>query len=210
MVDPGFQWKYAWITGGSVFFISSVMGTMLYAVLHHQAKLRALNPGTLTPDVATMVLVYGVAFGLIPAVAVAYFSVRLTHRICGPLYVLNGYIAELGQGRLPVTRRLRRADEFKPLHESFAAAIRNMRTARRRELTSLIEATGFVRALTGQVEPSQDDRVAALLDVLDSLSQSTAYALGERSSDTVEDPPSTRTESNASPQAVETLAEVHV
>lgn len=140
VVNSAFQWKYAATVSLLVFVISSVVSTVLYAVLHHQTRLRMMNPETYTAEVAMVVLGFALGFSLLTAGGVGVWCLLATHRICGPLYVFERYVRELAQGRFPNVRPLRKKDEFKELHAALADAVETLKSARQNELSVVHKA----------------------------------------------------------------------
>lgn len=140
VVNAAFQWKYAATVSLLVFVISSVVSTVLYAVLHHQTRMRMMNPESYTAEVAMVVLCFALGFSLLTAGGVGVWCLLATHRICGPLVVFERYMRELAQGRFPTVRPLRKKDEFKELHDALAGAVETLKAARQNELTVVQEA----------------------------------------------------------------------
>lgn len=139
IINPSFQWKYAGLTALIVFFVSSIIATVLYSVLHHQARMRLIDPEHYTAEVTMVILIFAVGFSALTAGGVALWSLVITHRIAGPLYVLDKHFCQLAGGRLPTVRGLRRKDEFKELMVSFSQAVESLRQNQRMELQVLDE-----------------------------------------------------------------------
>ncbi len=137
VVSPGFQWRYAMLLAGTVFVTSSILSVVMFAVLHHQARMRLINPQNATVEVGAAMLCFCVGLSGLMAAIVALGSLAFTHRMCGPLTVLKRYFDELSEGRLPVVRRLRRRDEFKELMASFASTVECMEKRRQTAVGAL-------------------------------------------------------------------------
>ena len=70
-------------------------------------------------EVPLVVIGFGVAFSLVTAGTLGVWSFIVSHRICGPLFVIERFIGELASGRFPKLRPLRQKDEFKSFYASF-------------------------------------------------------------------------------------------
>lgn len=192
VINPSFQWKYAGMTAMTVFFVSSIIATVLYSVLHHQARMRLIDPENYTAEVTQVILIFAVGFSALTSGGVALWSLVVTHRICGPLYVLDGYLSELAGGRLPNVRALRRKDEFKELMSTFSRAVASVRENKQMELAVLDEmaklANENVADPTGRQQALQTIAAKA-----ETLARQTRTFLGEDAHDAAPTP-STPTE----------------
>lgn len=56
---------------------------------------------------------------MIQSLIIFYLLVKRTHRISGPVFLLNRYIDELKNGNKPVIRPLRENDDFQDLFDNF-------------------------------------------------------------------------------------------
>ena len=81
----------------------------------------------------------------------------MTHRIGGPLYVLQKQFEELCQGRIPKPRRLRKRDEFKELfatYKEFVGSYASRQNRQREKIEGVMKTLRSLRA-SGAI-PSQD------------------------------------------------------
>ena len=69
----------------------------------------------------------------------------ITHRVCGPIYVMHGHLTSLLDGRYPVTRQLRPKDEFRATFELFTEVVESLRKRDADELEKLTQAIGAAR-----------------------------------------------------------------
>jgi len=169
VINPGFQLKYAGTIAVSVFLISSIIGSILYGVLHHQARLRVLNPGADTAEVATVVLLFGLAFAAVAAAGVGAWAVLITHRICGPIFLFERWLSEVAEGRIPKLRPLRQRDEFKDFHQTFASAIGALASRKEAELAVFEELSQLVKTASsgdGLARRRALDSLAAQIEAL--------------------------------------------
>ena len=179
IINTTFQWKMAGVLCVGVFLLSILLSCVLYGVLHQQARMRAVQPETYTASVTGVMLFFGIAFGVISAAAVGLWSLTMTHRICGPLFVLERHFVELGRGRFPNTRRLRSRDEFKAFYASFVRAVDAMKATKRAELHAINEALNELRVCRLADESSVRDCIRAVGVHLTTLQKATAESLGE-------------------------------
>ncbi len=184
IVDPAFQWRYAITIALTVFLITSVMSSVLYGLLHHQARQRFVQPETYTAEVAFVVLFAALGFSAVTAAGVGIWSVISTHRICGPLYVLERYLAELAEGRVPSPRALRKKDEFKNLYRIFSRAMNTLKVKKQAELTTLTEALERARSAIDDTDEARKRALEVLASRLETLQGEAAAALGEKVAET--------------------------
>lgn len=179
IVDAGFQWRHAITIGLMVFFTTSTMSSLLYAVLHHQARLRFVNPDTYTGEVTLVVLFAALAFSMVTAGGVVIWCVIATHRICGPLLVMERYLGQLAEGCFPSPRPLRRKDEFKGLYQVFSHTIQSLKTRKKREFAALTEALESAKSAMGGDNEACRGAVGSLVSRLEKLRNEAAKCLGD-------------------------------
>jgi len=196
IINPGFQWKYATVIALFVFLFTAIISCVLYGLLHHQARMRAINPVGYVSDVAPVIIFFCVVFGAVTAGGVGIWSAFASQRICGPLYVLERYLLELVQGRFPSCRPLRRKDEFKELYAVFARAVETMKERKQQELTTLIRASNIARAALTSDDESRRHALRTLAEDLEKMRRATAESLGERSDSAPRTPSLRNSESN--------------
>ena len=56
VVNPAFQWKYAALIGGSVFFVATFICVVMFGVMHHQARERVINPAGAFIDLYILII----------------------------------------------------------------------------------------------------------------------------------------------------------
>lgn len=178
VINAAFQWRYAITIGLTVFFITSTMSSVLYTVLHNQARQRLIHPGTSSGEVALVVLFAAIAFSAVTAGGVALWSLIATHRMCGPLFVLERYLTELAGGRLPTPRPLRRKDEFKELYRSFSRAIETLKARKQADLALLTEALGSAKSALDGDDESRRRELKSLVLHMEKMHKAVADDLG--------------------------------
>ena len=178
IINPEFQWKYAFTIALTVFLVSSIISAVLYGVLHHQARMRVIHPETYTTNIATTILYFALGISAVASGGVALWSVLVTHRICGPLFVLDRYFRELAQGRLPTIRALRRKDEFKSLFHSFAGAVDALKERKQVEVATLNEMVVVARNGLNR-DDGQREALECIATRLEVLRREASQCLGE-------------------------------
>jgi hypothetical protein len=178
-INPGFQWRYALLAGLIVFFVAVIMCAAMYGVLYDQARARTLALAPASPWENTISLVgFAGAFALVMSAAFGLWGVLVSHRICGPLYVMQQYFEQLAGGRLPQMRGLRRKDEFKALYESMRFAVGKLREQRATDLNGVCESLDLVNSIQTGQETVRAQALSALRDRLDALQKDASAALG--------------------------------
>jgi hypothetical protein len=131
IVDARFQWKYTLIITALGAGVASIMGGFLYKAYGENTRLLdlegnvALQQEMMRND--QIFLLYLIVFVLVMGVALAFFGLVVTHRISGPLHILQRYLSVLATGRYPDLRPLRKHDELHDFFVSFEEAVHGMR-----------------------------------------------------------------------------------
>lgn len=153
IVNPKVQWKYALTLGSAVFLVSSILSCTLFAALHEQARHRVMFPHSETANVGLLILLAAFGFSVLTAGVVGFWMVITTHRICGPLFLLDRYFRQLADGQLPKLRPLRRKDEFKELFRTFGRVVDRVREDKQAELALVDRALA-----TAQIDPFVNEK----------------------------------------------------
>jgi len=158
IINAKFQIKYAATIMIGVFLGSSLVSFLLYGLLYHQARQRLLHlaPSNVMENTYAIIL-FAAAFSMLMAVALGAWSIIMTHRIGGPLYVLQKQLEELAQGRIPKPRRLRKNDEFRELFATFKEFVGWYASRRKRQTENIDAVMKQLRALRASgAAPIQD------------------------------------------------------
>jgi HAMP domain-containing protein len=161
LVNPMFQLRYACVLTVAIFISSSLLSTVLFGILHQQARLRQAYPGVST-QVSLVILLAALGFAALTATGVACWWFVVSRRVCGPLIVMERWLNELGAGRLPDLRPLRRNDEFKEFYAAFSKMVKHLKVRKQAELA---EFTSALRAACSTADADEQ----ALRDALDTL-----------------------------------------
>jgi len=190
IINSAFQWKYALTIAVSVFLIVSLISSVLYGLLHHQARQRLIHPESYTAEVTLVMVLFGAALSTITAAAVGVWCLVVTHRICGPLYLLENKFIELANGHIPQLRALRSKDEFKELFAAFGTAVDSMKVRKQAELTRLTKALTVARSALNADDETRKDTLLTIAGHLDALRSAAAETLGECRQEPAAPPPS--------------------
>ena len=172
IINPSFQWKFSGWLMAVVFAATASTGTILLYFLeaHVRARTLSADPRSQSHTVA-LLCAFALVFAVVTTVAFGVWSFMLTHRFCGPLFVIGGYLRELREGRYPSCRSLRSNDEFRDFYAEFSQTVDAMRERRR------IEVAALERAL--KIATSADAGSRADQAVLDRLAAEVAEARNE-------------------------------
>jgi hypothetical protein len=86
------------------------------------------------------ITVYALTATALISALLTLFGLVATHRVAGPIFVMNRYLKYLGEGRIPVTRPLRKNDELKDFYASLMVVIEQLRRQATEEAAELAAA----------------------------------------------------------------------
>lgn len=180
LINPSFQWKFAFWIVVDVFAICSFMGLLLFGILERNVRWRILHPETShVAETALVVIGFSLLFATVAAVALGLWSVIITHRFCGPLSVIGRSLSELAEGRLPKQRPLRKKDEFKDFYAHYWSTVDALTVAKRTDLATLTEILAAVRSATDADDEARKRALDRAVVHLERMRKVTATALGE-------------------------------
>lgn len=187
IINAAFQWKYTLSIVLGVFIASSLLSSVLFGVLNERARAAVLNHPN-PSEVATMasapvILAAGLAFAALLGAGLGLWAMIVTHRIYGPIFVIEGLLGVLARGRFPDRRPLRKKDEFKGFYDAFWRSIESLKALKRSDLKKLTESLALAKsALDGQGSTGTD-MLESLVSRLESMRAECARALGVESSE---------------------------
>lgn len=179
ILKPAFQWKYTVATVVLVFCVSLIVSAEAYGILYHQARSQALyQPAVTGGEMVGSLVLLAAVLASIPALALGLWSIIVTHRMCGPLFVLERYLSELIDGRFPKRRPLRKKDEFKDFYEVFWQAMHTLEHAKRSDLNTVTEIRDLARLAAQADDESRKSAVEVIHTRSETFCAETARALG--------------------------------
>lgn len=183
MVNAVFQWKYTILVILGVFFTSAVMSSLLFGVLHQQARQAVLHQAI--PDALPLgrgfaiVFLSAAAFSAVLSIAFGFWTMIITHRIYGPVYVLERFVSELADGRFPKYRPLRKKDEFKEFYDAFWRAVASLKESKRAEVAALSEAIRMARSAAQGDDEQRKKAMGLMVKQLEAIRKQSVTYLGE-------------------------------
>lgn len=129
-IEPSFQLRFisrtflfilvgSLITAGSVYYTAwSELGDKLAAV-YPQGRLLAIFTKVNLQVLASLVLALPILL---------YISMRISHRIAGPIYRIKKELAEIAKGRLDTQVKLRQRDEMQDVAQSINQMLAGLRS----------------------------------------------------------------------------------
>ncbi len=178
VINPKLQWRFAAMIGLTVFVMTFIASAILFTVLYNHARARVISPEASLTSLGTMVFVFAAIFALLSAGALGLWTVLFTHRICGPLYVLQGYFVELTNGLFPRPRPLRKKDEIKEFYDLFARTVDSLRSRKQQQLNALARALHTAAAADPDDLPSCRAALDQVINELEPIRGEAANALG--------------------------------
>jgi hypothetical protein len=176
LVDRGFQLKYVALLMGWGVVLAALFGLWTYQA-HHQALEAVVHDAAQQQLLrrSDRQLVWALAgIGALSAAALGLVAFIMSHRIAGPLHVMDHYLTLLGEGRYPTARALRRHDELKRFHARFVHATDLLKERDARSLRATEEAIAAMR----RALPWAPD-LASAIDSLEREAALRREALGE-------------------------------
>lgn len=148
LIDRPFQLKY-------IFMLASIgAGSIgLFGVLVWWAHTAALEAGSGSEGFAGMTILWLTVLAVVgTAVALGLFGLVFTHRVAGPVHVMNLYVEALAAGHYPRLRPLRKYDELKKFFDRFSHAVERIRSREADEAQTLARALAVFQPLATSEE----------------------------------------------------------
>lgn len=164
IVDSKFQLKYTAIIMAVAAVVSTALGYFLWnAHQEMNAMLATLTDSalgdSLNADDAGRIWTMVVAFLVGEVVILGLLGIFVTHRVCGPIFVLRQHLSTLNKGRYPALRPLRSRDEFVDAFQTFAEFVTSLKQRDEAEAKALA-------VLVDQAKERGDDDAVAILERL--------------------------------------------
>lgn len=122
IIDRAFQLKYTLMVVAFTVVVSLSYMTMVYLVHSEvQRDIESYCNATVALELlerSKAILGYTLAGTLLISLLLTALGIVATHRIAGPVFVMNRYLGVLASGRIPTMRALRKNDELKTLYSN--------------------------------------------------------------------------------------------
>jgi len=179
IVNSSFQWKYSLSIAIAVLVVSTLLSSIQFGMLHQQARLRAASPESYFANITTTMYLFSAGFAALTAMGICAWSIIVTHRICGPLFILERYFRELGENRIPKVRPLRKKDELKELFATFTTSMLKLREQRLREKQAIEATMEKLEILITNCDEQRRPGLEQAKGELDQLCRDITTSLGE-------------------------------
>ncbi len=171
IVDRRFQFKYTVL----IVLIAAVVSTLLgYLLLRAYQEMNAIIQISeeigerLNADDARFVFQLSIGFLVAEVFVLGVMGLLITHRVCGPIFVVQKHLATILDGAYPNVRSLRAGDEFKDMFQNFSDVVDLLRKRDQEEhdrLKSVLasaQAKGMSAEDTATLKQLVDERASRL------------------------------------------------
>jgi len=172
IVDRRFQFKYTAIIVTVAAVVSTALGAFLFQSYQEMndivATLTSAEIGaSLDTEDSKRVFTVVVAFLVAEVVVLGVLGLLVTHRVCGPIFVLHRHMNTLLEGSYPHLRPLRQGDEFTATFESFrdlVATLKERDVDDEKVLQDVLATDGIDADLKAKVQAMIDARQSRIGD----------------------------------------------
>jgi signal transduction histidine kinase len=171
LLNRRFQLKYTAMIVGIASLVSIVLGVYLMEMIRENSRMLKLEAEfdevlqAQLSDADTRVAAVLIGSFLFFNIVLAVMAVFVTHKMAGPIFVMQRYVRELGQGKLPKVRKLRRGDEFVELVDTMSETVKMLEASTRREVASMEHVLSVLDSEHSQAR----DEVQAILEIKRSM-----------------------------------------
>lgn len=126
-------------------------------VSHHTCEMRQAASIDALEDGRMRILYVLIGTGLLLVVGLAFYGIKMTHKVAGPLFKVSLYLAKMRDGRLDKVWNLRKGDQLVDFYEHFKGAHAGIVTMEKDDITRLkdtiaaAEAAGVDDAAIGEL-----------------------------------------------------------
>ena len=152
IVDRAFQFKYTGIILLVAALTSTVLGFFLlkaYREMNEVIQLAGMAPevgAKLDADDTRSVFSITALCLVGEVIILGVLGLLITHRVCGPIFVITRHLTTMSEGKHPFLRPLRQGDEFASLFEAFGKVIDGAKNRDRDEAEKLRTVLAAARA----------------------------------------------------------------
>ena len=162
IVDRRFQYKYTSLIVVIAAIVSLILGWLLlrsYQELNQVIQISAEIGERLNADDARFVFQLSIAFLVAEVVVLGVMGLLITHRVCGPVFVLHRHLNTMLEGGYPQMRPLRAGDEFKDAFDAFGEFVDSLKKRDQEEhdrLKAVVDAAKAKGLADADVKALQD------------------------------------------------------
>lgn len=179
IVAPGFQFRYVGLILLLMFLTAALCSYVVYytSMINLGEKLANVYPQGRLVSIVKIVNFRILVSVLLISPLVAVIGIFLSHRIAGPIYRMEKFLADLAGGNLGSRLTLREKDELTPLANGINFVIDNLREAVTKEKAhakAIVENAALLKAALDSKEsdPSRAKEVAGkIVREVDGLSK---------------------------------------
>lgn len=145
VVDRRFQFKYTAFIVGIGAVIALICAFFILKAWQENTELLAISQSIaneINRRESTKVFWMVGVFVLLEVVGLFFWGVVVTHRIAGPLFIIDRYLGALRSGIYPDMRPLRRSDELRQFFESFSSTVDLLRERESEDIEAIAAALG--------------------------------------------------------------------
>jgi len=143
VIDRRFQFKYTGIIVLIGAAIALVCAYFIYQAWRENTELLAISQSIANEinqrESSKVFWAVGI-FVVLEVAGLFLWGILVTHRIAGPLFIIDRYLGALRSGIYPDMRPLRRRDELQQFFESFSGMVDSMRERETQELEAISAA----------------------------------------------------------------------
>jgi len=161
IVAPGFQFRYVGLILLLMFLTAALCSYVVYytSMINLGEKLANVYPQGRLVSIVKIVNFRILLSVLLISPLVAVIGIFLSHRIAGPIYRMEKFLADLGGGNLGSRLVLREKDELTPLANGINLAVENLREAVTKEKAHAKALSGELEGLKAASERSDTAKV---------------------------------------------------
>jgi hypothetical protein len=143
IVDRAFQFKYTGIILAVAAVTSTILGFFLWRSYLEMNEI--LSVAGVIPEIGEQlnsadskkVFLITIAALVGEVVVLGVLGLLITHRVCGPIFVITRHLTTMAEGKLPAVRPLRAGDEFATMFETFRKVVEDQKVRDRSEADKL-------------------------------------------------------------------------
>jgi hypothetical protein len=171
IVDRRFQFKYTVLIVLIAALVSTLLGYLLLRAYQEMNAIIQISEEIgerLNADDARFVFQLSIGFLVGEVFILGIMGLLITHRVCGPIFVVQRHLATMLDGTYPNVRSLRAGDEFRDMFQNFSDVVDELRKRdqdeheRLKSVLATAQAKGLGDAEVAVLRQLVDERAARL------------------------------------------------